>query len=424
MGKIVERLKVSGLLQSGFAFFVAVGAVSLSSFIFHVIFSRLLGPSSYGALGSLLNLLLLMTVPMSALGTLVTRSESSHRTVGGPGIGVRSAVLRATVVGTTAMIALIAISPLVSGFLHFTSIWPVVVLSSWLIPATIGSVLQGILLGRLQFAAPSLAAIVGQVFGRLVIGLLLFEVGLGFEAAVVASAASQFIYTGILFRPLLPEFVHKKTLELGIDIKSGLLPLLALIGYWILCTEDTILARHFLFAQSAGLYAGASTAGGIALFLPGPIAVIVFPRFARYQGRGELAWMILRRSLGVTLLLGLMCATVLAIAPSLVLLVLFGQGYLQAADAVRILGFESAGLSVIGLFIYFNLARASLNSLYGWVGASLGFFSLEVFHRTRSQIALGMLGAVSITMVLLIISALGASIRDSRDKDKKHSLNL
>ena len=408
------RQRVRSLLQGGFVFFLAIFATSVSSFVFHVIFSRLLGPSRYGALGALLNLLLLLAVPLAAIQAVVTQTESSRRSLGGYGIGVRPVILRALVVGTVAMGVLMAVSPLVSSYLHFSSDWPILVLSSWAVPSTVGAVLQGILMGRLQFAAASLAAVCGQVFGRLILGVLLFEVGLGFESAVIASVASQFVSTAILFIPLSSEFHQEKTQLTGIDLRSGYLPLLALVGYWIIGTEDTILARHFLSSHAAGLYAAASTAGGIALFVPGPIAVIVFPKLSRHHGRGDLALTILKRSLGITALLGVASAIVIATAPSFILKVLFGQGYLEAANTVWILGFESAVLGIIGVLIYFHLARTSLGSLYAWFGAFIAFLGIEVFHNTRVEIADVMLGSAAVTLFILIASAILAVLRDKR----------
>lgn len=409
---MLKKFYASGLAQGGLGFFVATGAVSVSNFFFHVVVSRLLGPSVYGALGALLNVLLLLSVPLGAIQAAVTRSESAHQHSEGHGIGLRTALLRGGLAGLAGTVVLVAVSPLVSNYLHLQSLETMIILAIWVLPAVVGAVAQGVLMGRLRFAPVSVAMLLGGVVGRLVLGVLLIELGFGLVGAVTASVLSQVIQTAIVCVPLASEFVHSKGKAVGVGLRSGILSILALGGYWVLGTEDTVLARHFLPAHSAGLYAAASTAGRIALFLPGAVALIAFPRFSKEQGRGELARATLRWSLAAVGLLGLGTAVVLLLVPSLIINVLFGSSYLGAADTVRVLGFEAAGLGFAGLLIYFHLARESFDSLYGWVGALLAFIGVEFFHGSTVSIAVIMLLSVGVISALSFGSALHALWRD------------
>ena len=411
-GNVKKRLLSGGLAQGGFAFFVATGAVSVSNFLFHVVVSRLLGPSNYGALGALLNILLLLSVPLGALAAAVTRAEAAHQHTDGHGIALRSVMARSAATGVLGTLVVALLSPVIQSFLHLPSMWSVVLLSIWVLPAIIGVVAQSVLMGRLRFGPVSLAMLVGGVIGRLIFGVLLIELGFGFMGAVAASVLAQALQAAIVCIPLVSEFIHSKGYPVGVGLRSGVLSVLALGGYWVLGTEDTDLARHFLPVNSAGLYAAASTAGRIALFLPGAIAQIAFPRFSREKGRGDLARNTLRWSLGAVSLLGLGAAVVLALFPSLAISVLFGSGYLGAASSVRILGIEGAGLGVVGLLIYFHLARESLDSLYGWVGACLAFVGVELFHGSMVSIALVMLLSVAAITCLSFVAAINAVRRD------------
>ena len=412
-GKVLlKRMASSGLAQGGLGFFVATGAVSVSNFLFHVVISRLLGPSVYGALGALLNVLLILSVPLGAIQAAVTRSESAHLHSEGHGIGLRRAMMRAGLTGIIGTLVLIVFSPLIASYLHLSSVESTMILAIWVLPALIGAVAQGVLMGRLRFAPVSVAMLLGGVVGRLALGIILVEMGFGLVGAVAASVLAQLVQTVIVCFPLASEFVHSKGYSIGVGLRSGVLSVLALGGYWVLGTEDTVLARHFLPAHSAGLYAAASTAGRIALFLPGAIALIAFPRFSKESGRGELARSTLRWSLATVSVLGLGTAIVLLIVPSLVIDILFGSSYLGAADTIRVLGFEAAGLGFAGLLLYFHLARESLDSLYGWVGALLAFVGVEFFHGSTVTIALVMLVSVGVISVLSFGSALHALWRD------------
>ena len=415
--KVQKLISSSGLAQGGLAFFVATALANLSNFVFHVIVSRLLGPSTYGALGAILNTLLVLSVPLGALQAVVTKAESAHLHSDGHGIGLRSALSRAVLAGAVGTGLLVVLSPFVDSYLHFQSSVPMMLLAIWVLPAVVGAVLQGVLMGRLRFSVVAIATVVGGIVGRLTLGVLLIELGFGLDGAVVASVLSQLILTGILLVPLMPEVVHSKVKELGIGFRSGVHSILALGGYWVLATEDTVLARHFLPAKAAGLYASASTAGRIALFLPAAIGMLAFPRFARDKGAGHLTRSTIRWSFPATALLGLITALILLVVPSLVIEILFGSSYLGAQNAVRILGIEAAGLGILALLIYLHLARDSLDSLYAWLGAIIAFVGIELFHGSTVSVALVMLVSVAVATGVSLVAAIHALLRNPLIED-------
>lgn len=410
--RLIERFRSSSIAQGGLAFFVASIGLSLSNFIFHIVISRLLGPSNYGALGALLNVVLLLAVPLGAVQAIITRTEAACNNGKSQGIGVRAAVIRSFLVGAIFTVLFIALAPFLTSYLHLSSIWFVVISSGWILPALIGAILQGVLMGRLRFRPVSVAMILGGGIARLGFGVALVEMGFGLQGAIAATVLSQIVATSILFFPLISEFIHSKKQSVGIGFKGSILTLTALVGYWVIATEDTVLARHFLSAHDAGWYAAAATAGRIALFLPGAIALIAFPKFSQDKGRGELARQTLRWSLAITALLGLSTALVLLVIPSFVVSILFGSNYLGAVGAVMILGFEAAGLGMAALLTYFHLARESYNALYGWLGAAIAFIGINIFHHSITQIAFVMLISIGVVVIVLFITAVNGLLND------------
>lgn len=410
--RLIERFRSSSIAQGGLAFFVASIGLSLSNFIFHIVISRLLGPSNYGALGALLNVVLLLAVPLGAVQAIITRTEAACNNGKSQGIGVRAAVIRSFLVGAIFTVLFIALAPFLSSYLHLSSIWLIVLLAGWILPALVGAVLQGVLMGRLRFGPVSVAMILGSGISRLIFGVVLVEMGLGLQGAIAATVLSQIMATLIVFFPLASEFIHSKKQYIGIGLKGSILTLTALVGYWVMATEDTVLARHFLSPHDAGWYTAGATAGRIALFLPGAIALIAFPKFSQDKGRGELARQTLRWSLALISFLGLLTAVVLAVVPSLVISILFGSSYLGAAGAVRILGFEAAGLGIASLLMYFHLARESYNALYGWLGATIAFAGINIFHGSITQIALVMFSSVLLVVLASFITAINGLLGD------------
>src|ERR687891_800566 len=97
----------------------AMAAANALNYAFNLVMSRLLGPADYGALGALLALVLVGTVPGVALQAVVAR----HTTLAGQAVGrLWSRVLVAVVaVGGAPGLLTVAASPAVRAFLHLPS---------------------------------------------------------------------------------------------------------------------------------------------------------------------------------------------------------------------------------------------------------------------------------------------------------------
>ena len=69
-----NRLATGIFGRGALSFLVATAGVNVSNFLFHIVVSRLLGPSHYGVVGALLSLLALLTVPFGAVQLAVTQA--------------------------------------------------------------------------------------------------------------------------------------------------------------------------------------------------------------------------------------------------------------------------------------------------------------------------------------------------------------
>jgi O-antigen/teichoic acid export membrane protein len=393
------------MAAGGLAFFAATAAVNLSNFVFHVAVSRLLGPSDYGALNSLLNVMLVLSVPLGALQAAVTQAEARARATGG-GVGLRRLFWLAGLWSLVATVVLVGLSPEIKSFLHFSSPWSILILSGWIVPSALGAVLQGVLMGRLRFAPVAYAMAGGTGVGRLAIGVALVAVGFGVEGAVAASVIGQVVTTVALVSLLRHELSGSGDKQkVAIGARQALLSLVALGGYAVLMSMDTVLARHYLPPREAGWYTAAATAGKIALFLPGAAATLAFPRFSVGDGRSREAGSALRVALLATFALGLLAAVIMVAFSGFVVSLLFGASYAGADGSVGILGLEAMLLGLVGLFVYFHLARRSSASLFSWGGAALAVVAIVFFHHGPEAIAVDMLAAVGATLVFALAGA-------------------
>jgi O-antigen/teichoic acid export membrane protein len=86
---------VAELLRGALPLLLALGLLNASNFLFHVAVSRLLGPTSYGALAAILAIALVVSVPHGVVQTVVAKRVSLLRVSGQEG-EIREATARAT----------------------------------------------------------------------------------------------------------------------------------------------------------------------------------------------------------------------------------------------------------------------------------------------------------------------------------------
>ena len=400
----------TGLLGSGgWSIVVATTGVSGLNFLFHVLISRLLGPSHYGALGAVLNVISVLGVPLGAVQLAVTRAVAPGRGKGGRSL--RRLIVKAMLWGTWGMAAVWLLSPLIDGFLNLQSPFANLTIGVWIPLAVVAAVLQGVLLGELRFAPVAVATFLGGGALRLASGALLVVAGFGLEGAVAATVVGQVCTTAALVLVARREVFATGPETIRISLRDAVLSIVALAGYTTLTGIDVFLARHFLAPVAAGRYAAAAIAGHIALFLPGALATVAFPRLVSASRTGISVGKTLSETLGLVTAIALAAFAVLAVMPGVVVEVLFGPQYADAASIVGIIALTSVFLSIIGLLTYFHVARRSVAGLYSWAGVALVCVLVAVLHGGMETIALCMLAASVFVLVAVSLPALAAVLR-------------
>jgi glycosyltransferase involved in cell wall biosynthesis/O-antigen/teichoic acid export membrane protein len=403
----------SGLLShGGLSLVVATAGVNGLNFLFHVVISRLLGPAQYGALGAVLSAIAVLAVPLGAVQLAVTQAVVSG--AGMKRMSLRGLTVKAVLCGAGVMAVLWAFSPLIDAFLNLKSTYAVLAICAWIPIAVVAAVLQGALLGELRFAPVAFATFFGGGALRLAGGAVLVSAGFGLEGAMAATVIGQAFTTGALLLIARREVFGRGLQPTRISMRAATLSIGALAGYTALTGVDVLLARHYLAPVEAGRYAAAAVAGHIALFLPGALVMVAFPRLAADAGAGARARKTLTETLCLVTVIGLAAFAVLAAAPGVVVDVLCGPKFLAAASIVWIVALSSAILGVIGLLTYYHVARRSMAALSSWAGIALVSVLVSLMHGGMEDIAACMLAVTVSVLVAVSVPALAAVVRAVR----------
>ena len=278
------------------------------NYAYHVITGRLLSDNEYGLLMALFGMVNLVLIPMSALSIALTRAVSGDL-VRQQGAGIRTLCKRWTLYLSLTAIALLLPTFLCAELLkesyNLNRLAPLLLAA--LIPGLnlfltlSGSLLQGMQKFKgLAFRGASLF-----IFRALLVGACLL---LGWRAAGWALLAHLLgmlvalgISLGFIFHAL-PKTAPKNAPATKPILQQTLGAIPILLAFSTLMTADVILARYFFAPGLSGQFAQSATLGRMILWLPLPIAQVMFPKVVRDSQPTPAQFQTLKKALGYTLL--------------------------------------------------------------------------------------------------------------------------
>jgi O-antigen/teichoic acid export membrane protein/glycosyltransferase involved in cell wall biosynthesis len=389
---------------------LALGLLNASNYIFHVAVSRLLGPADYGALASLLAVVIVLSVPLSVTQTVVAKRTAVLRASG------RSEEIDALAVGTAramagfgfaGLIFLVGISPALAWFLR-TEAGPAALLGPFWLLSLLLSVPMGVIQGRLRFTALGAVALLG-VAVRLGAGIGLVWAGFGVTGAMLGTVLAQAASLGVAAGAIR---LSRKAWKAGraslTALRSEFGPALLTLGsFWVLAEIDVVLARRYLGGSAAGFYASAGLLARALLFLPAAISLVALPRFAESRS-GEEAHRRLRFALVAVGGLVLLAYPGLVILREPLVTLAFGSSFQSAADLLPLLAAGMGLMAATHLLAFFHIAEGT--KAYRLI---LGAVVLEgalilSFHNTGAQIGTVVLAVGLLTTAALYHAAVAA----------------
>ena len=385
---------------------ISLGLVQVFGYLLNVAGARLLTQSEFGALASLLNLVIIGNVVAFGLqavaARLVVTSAAADR---GP-VGAR--ILRFAV-SAGALLAVVGLlsSPIISSLLHQSGAFVVACVALMLAPLTVAGGQYGLAQGReqhLRLGTLLIVTGVGRLLGGLV-GLIAFGTVTGTIAlmclgtwlgATIGMLLVRRIATGppAMIKDLRWQVIHASH---------------AMFALFVATSVDLLLARFYLTGPESGAYAVGAIVTKIAFWLPAFIAVVAFPRMAddRRQQTTAIA-------AGAVAAIGAVLVLALALMPGLVIAVVAGDEYTSLAPDLWIFGLIGAAFSLAQFLLYSRLAVDDRRAVFAlWAAVVFIFAGVSVWHASVAQVA------TVVAVVALALSAVGVA---SLIIDRRHGV--
>jgi O-antigen/teichoic acid export membrane protein len=404
-----EPILTKELLTDNGMMVTSAAAVNILSFLLNAYAARALGPAKFGALGSLLAVYLVFSLPLSTLSLLFARSVATfaaHQNTTDIVSLLRIGLASLGLLGTMELSVIALASPQIATFLQISSSSPVILAGLAIACAPSLSAVRGALQGLQNFAHLSFnisfeAAIrfLGVVF--------LVGVGLGLNGAIGAYGLATLLALALGLFSLRRFLTGEGPLD-----KSNIQALPQnWLGFFVLFTclaamnqIDVVVVKHFFSPKEAGLYHAAASLGKTLLFVAGVMNYTMFPKVTEAQAKGVNPLPILKEYLAYVLgLCTLGIVTIWVIAPQL-LEVTFGQSYVGAAPLLRVFGLAASLMALVSVLVHYRAAVNDMRPLRTIVLATAGeSLILWLIHPALSTVVWTL---VAVNMVALLSLAL------------------
>lgn len=365
--------------------------INVFNYLYHFIMGRLLGPSGYGELATLISLVgLLLIIPTSfglAIARLVATSSEDPKAK-----HLLNWLIKNTFIAslTVSLIFCLA-SPLISSYLKISNNLFVILIGVFFIFSMLSYIYKSILQGLLKFSSLVLSTL-GETLAKLIIGLILVYMGYGVFGALGA----------ILLGAILGLIISKKFVGNFLAVKNpksvNTHHLKELILYSVpvaiytiaqtsLFSADLILVKHFFSSFDAGLYAALSSLGKVIIFGSGPIILVMFPMISQKFAKKQSYIRIFLLSLAFTLLVCLSVLGLFYFVPELVIMSSLGAHYLQAAPILFLFGAFISLISISNLLINFMLSLKRTKVVIFPTIAAIGqIILINYFHNSLLEV--------------------------------------
>ena len=405
----VKQLFLGKLARASSWLFVGGVAGGILGYLFQIIMGRMLSVSEYGIFSALMAMIVVIRAPMTTLSMIISRRVSTYRSEQDNGkLGYlfywinRKLLLIAVVL---IVLVVFNIKPL-QNFLLIEKSAHLYLLLIILLIAFPQAVNNAYLQGLQYFKWLSVVGVLATLL-KIIIAVILIYFGLGVAGALGGVIFSTFIIlilTYVVLRPSLSKNNASISNTTHLLFKSAMPVLLANVAFAVMTQIDMVLVKYYFSEQEVGIYAAASILGKAVMYLPGGIAMALFPIVAENHASGKSSAHLMFQAVGVTALLSLTGALFYYFFADSIIVLLYGTDYKEAANVLKYFGFAILPMALVMVAEHFLIAMGRVLFAYLFmVVAPLQLIAIYYYHDTLLDIV----AVLSISGIILVVSGYG-----------------
>lgn len=364
------KSNLNGILTSSLGMTLVGLCAGVLGYVYQIIVGRMLAPAEYGVLISLTSLGTVFSSPLAAVSMLVTKNISSL-------LGTNNAfevrgyykkiIIRMAWIGIILGLCLVPFLQNIADFLKCESLLPIVLFIVITYFGAFGSINNSYFQGTKNFKWLGSISIF-SVSIKLVLATILIYAGMGINGALIGIMLAALIPTVISFLKIY--FMNQKILgKINISsqkTKSSIFPIfLATLAFALMTQMDVVLVNRFFSSHDAGFYSAAATLGRTVLYLPGGVAIVIFPYVASLHAQGSSDYRDFYKLFFLTFLMCIIAALFLYLFSDFIIHLFYGEAYTGAGNILKWYGFTILPMAMIMLAENFLIAKGEL--IFTWI---------------------------------------------------------
>lgn len=384
--RYLAELLAGRLVKASALTFVATIGGGILGYVFQILLGRMLSVTDYGLFVTLIAVLAVVGVPLGTLSMVVSRRASEYRATNQP---ERIAAMFWWINQRVFWIALAAIlcsapfTPWLQNYFHLASLSTLWIFLFIIFTILFGPINIAFLQAQQNFRWIAINGLTVHGFKMLFCTALLL-IGFKLNGALMGMALASIATWMLTYFPLR----HSVSLPTPSSIAGGHLSfrgsipvLIANLSFAVMTQFDMILVNHFYDAHQAGVYAAASILGKAVMYLPGAIAMAMFPMVTENESRAQgSAHLFFNAILLTTALSGVGALFYFLFADSIINL-FYGQKYQGAAELLRLYGLAMLPMTLVMVAEHFLIAKGRVIFAYVMIiGIPFVFFAAQTYH--------------------------------------------
>jgi len=409
MRKHIKVLVTHPLISGSIVIFAGTLLGNIANFGFNIYMSRNLAIADYGAVVSIISLMILLAIPINSIVPAIVNFAGSHMANEEFGL-LKALYIRAlkivVVVGVGLLIFFGVFLNEIGVFFNIHEPFVIMVTAITVLVTYFSTVNTAFLQARLAFNFISFSNFLGS-FIKLVFGMGFVILGYRLGGVMVALLLAYVIPFILTFIPL--RFIFKTArvttneLQLKDLILYGIPSSAAMFGITALTSTDILLVKHFFSPTDAGLYAGLSLVGKVIFFFTAPIGTVMFPLIVKKLAKNESYKNTFRIAFIIVLVCSLSVAVFYYKFPEFsILFFLKNVSFLSIKNDLTIYALFTSLYSLVSLLVYYFL---SINKTFVYIpvviSAAAQAILITLFHQSITQVIVSsLIVVVALSMVL------------------------
>lgn len=406
MKRYVKKVIAHPMFSGSLWVVLGTNANNVIQYLYHPVMGRLLGVERYGEMVASFSLIVLIGILPSTLSLVVVKyisSADSEVSISKFFSWIYSLSLK---IGGVIALLLLLLSPAIAAYLKLPVLAVAISASSTLFVLPV-SVIRATLQGRVDFKS-LIISIICESVAKLVLGVILVLLGLSLTGALLGVVIASLIGWLVSWLPVRKYYTPSA-------IVPGLKPIVVYaipvvvssLATTSLFSSDVILAKHFLTASQAGIYASLSALGKVIIYASGPISSIMFPAISMRHAKKAPYLQIFLLGFAVTAALCSVVLFIYKIFPYLAVGTLFGSRFVAAVPYLFLFGLAVSLFSLSSYLTNFLLSiNCSRAVSYPAISAVLQIVGINFFHASLYQVIYVSLGVAFVLLTALLLETI------------------